>query len=223
MFRTEDLTPGDLAEFQTNRVPIATNLLDLEVAVKDFYGRDFAMNAGYRINELIRKWKGEKLPWSCLQGAKILDVGSGSSGNLLTQPYFARLCAVNGAVVMAIDQGFWSDLDQKLFSSISVDIVPYILEDRLVDIEGLDAGSFDIVNSTNFIGSNPDPNIFEGLKRRRQKVPDIYIFENIAAAQMTTLLADGGIVDVDLEPMGRFREVYYRRIDDKVVRELVPY
>ena len=155
------------------------------------------------IISILRSWNnGVDTPWSELDGVRILDIGSGTADNYVWSPYFARICSVNGAEVTAIDINPQIGSDQRLFVNITTDIVSLVAEGKFKEHPLLKNRKFDIINSTNLVGINRYLGLFDEYdKNCRQKGTwrkfTFCDFEEMLMAECETLLAEGGILDLD--------------------------
>lgn len=161
----------------------------------------FALLAGWEMVRVIKAWKKikEGQPhWSEINGAKILDLGSGSlhstSPRMTYFPHFTRFAAISGARVTAVDMFRQSHYDETLFRGLVADLVPLVMEGRLEDIPGLNGDKFDIVHSNNFVGGNPSDRLAARLAGNRIGFED---FEQRLVKESTKLLVEGGIIDHD--------------------------
>ncbi|OGE66033.1 hypothetical protein A3H85_00475 [Candidatus Daviesbacteria bacterium RIFCSPLOWO2_02_FULL_40_8] len=170
-----------------------------DATTNNFYAKD----AGRRVSGLLRSWNnGVDTPWSELDGVRILDIGSGTADNYVWSPYFARICSVNGAEVTAIDINPQIGSDQRLFVNITTDIVSLVAEGKFKEHPLLKNRKFDIINSTNLVGINRYLGLFDEYdKNCRQKGTwrkfTFCDFEEMLMAECETLLAEGGILDLD--------------------------
>ncbi len=163
---------------------------------------------------MIRKWKriDEQSPsWSLLEGARVLDIASGSCNNNYVfsrwDPHFSRFCAVNGAEVVAIDIRAQSDLDKLLFTTVQADLIPLVQQGRLAEVAELKGKKFDIIHSGSFVGFNPAPDLewrLGGRDALRQ-------FEKQLSYLCVQLLAEGGVISLDI------RDRHYNRVIQKMV------
>lgn len=143
-----------------------------------------------------------------------MDIGSGSAiaKEFVWHPYFARLCAVNGAKVTALDIRPQSDLDAELFHSIPVDLIPVVTEGRLAEI--LDEKEYDFIHSSEFVGVNPAGELLALEMNSNFSVPD---FEGRLFEQCSDLLAEGGVMYLDqVDEKGQ--GIYYTKKVGKIVR-----
>lgn len=166
-------------------------------------------SASSYLSDIVRKWKGPKVSWSMLKGARVLDLGSGSSEG--HRPHFARLCAINGARVMAIDVNPQSKVDQELFDSIAANLVDVVLDRGLKNLPALKGSEFDIINSTNFVFFNFAPGLDGDLSRRGIEMKQ---FEEMLFAQTCEVLAVDGIMTLD-QRESNYEQIFYtkKRVD----------
>lgn len=166
--------------------------------------RKYGYNAtGQTIELLLGAWTGTPYPdWSLLNGANVLDIGAGSHLNGDNgAPWFARICAVNGANVVIADILPQSEADQKLFESIiDEDIIPSVMSGQLAQLPQLQGRMFEIIHSMNLIGFNPDPGLERELKRQGINLAK---FESCLVQQSKDLLTEGGVMY-----LGQFRGLY---------------
>lgn len=224
MIRKEDLTEEMTAEFRVAQIPLAGTLEELIEEVDHFYAGSYAKMAGYRVKDVLERLHGERnVPWTELNGLKILDLGSGSVRSFPWLPYFARICSVNGAEVAAIDRFGQSEQDRKLFKSIREDIVELVADGRLKEV--LNGEKFDIVHSSNFVGYNTDPSIYDNyrevLKKRGLKMPfGIFEFEDRLVEASKQLVAEGGIIDLHNKDISAPK--YFRKLNGELRVEGLP-
>ena len=166
-------------------------------------------SVGFNLEFLIKKWKGKENSWGELKGKKVLDLGSGSAlGDPEWQPYFARLCANNGASVTAVDIRHQAESDAKLFKAIIADMIPYVMQGNLRDLVGEE--KYDVIHSSEFVGVNPAAELQLMAYESNFPLDD---FEKKLFNQCIDLLAEGGIIFLDQS--GGF---YYTKKEGKLLR-----
>lgn len=133
--------------------------------------------------------------WEQLRGIRVLDLAAGSiyshdAANRCWIPAFSRLCAVNGADVVAIDKFPQGEGDAKLFRGLSADLVDMVMHKGLEDFlhEASCDGRFDLINSFAFIGANPFPGLRRALGLNYDK------FTQALRDQAFNLLNSGGVM-----------------------------
>lgn len=182
------------------------------------YSDDINYN-GLLLENLIKKWKGRSNAWEELKGKKVLDLGAGSAlhkempepGHIKWYPHFARLCAVNGAKVTAVDKLPQTGPDVELFHSVAADLLPIVMEGRLAEI--LDEKEYDVVHSASFVGVNADSDLLVRLRSLGIKEEN---FERKFFEQCASLLAEGGVMFLDQSDSKG--EAYYTKKEGKLVR-----
>jgi len=146
------------------------------------------------IETLLEAWTGNYSPdWSVLNGANVLDIGAGSYLNGdHGAPWFARVCAVNGARVVVTDILPQSEVDIKLFEAIiDEDIIPPVLAGQFAQLPQLQGRTFDIIHSMNLVGFNPDPRLEGALNNLGVRLSE---FEESLVRQTRALLNTGGVM-----------------------------
>lgn len=149
------------------------------------------------IELLLEEWSGISNPdWSLLNGADVLDIGAGSYLNGdYGSPWFARVCAVNGARVVVADMLPQSEADIRLFDEvITEDIIPIVMSRNLAQLSQLQGRQFDIIHSHNLIGVNSDPELETSLKNQGITLEE---FERNLAQQLRALLKERGVIYLD--------------------------
>lgn len=173
---------------------------------------DFLLNRLLRIDESCPSWRQ-------LEGVRVLDLAAGSCNTHYSgatyEPHFSRLCAVNGAEVVAIDIRKQSEHDKMLFQPIEADLVQLVQEGQLAEIPELSGRRFDIIHSSAFVGWNPDPQLEGRLGTRTE----IAMFEEKLILECTKLLAEGGVMSHDDNPIWKGR-VSYRKINGSLITEV---
>lgn len=195
-------------------VIVAHSLDELEEKAKGLpYYYDINSH-GIVLDTMIRKWRGRQESWEVLKGRRVLDIGSGSAigKEFVWHPYFARLCAVNGAKVTALDISPQSDLDAELFHGITVDLIPIVVEGRLAEI--LDEREYDFIHSSEFVGVNPAGELQVLEMNSSFSVRD---FEGRLFAQCSALLSEGGVMCLDQADQNG-QGVYYTKKAGEIVR-----
>lgn len=140
----------------------------------------------------VKKWLGRQTPWSALEGKKVLELASGSV-NSGYPPWFARLCSVFGANVVAIDVIPHGDVDQKMFACLQADLIEIVLGKGLDSIPELKNEKFDLIHAQRFVGSNAAGEVMRELQRRGVTREE---FEEKLKQQAKKLLAKRGYIDV---------------------------
>lgn len=209
---------GPIQESQVSRIDQALqahNLGDLIERTADL-DRSIKIainNTGLDLEVLMKKWKGED-SWGELEGKKVLDLASGSGlGQPQWQPFFARLCANNGAIVTAVDILPQTGSDKKLFHGVTADLIPAVMERKLSEIVGNER--FDIIHSYSFIGFNPSPDLLERLEEL--KITEID-FVKVLLDQSLNLLTEGGIISLDEKNSVERKTIYHTKKEGKLVR-----
>lgn len=182
--------------------------------------RHIALIAAGDIDTLVSKWNGvdEKFPsWFPLREARVLDIAAGSvytteHVGFRYDPHFSRLCAINGAEVVAIDIKIQSESDKMLFRSIEADLIPLVLEEKLSELEGLQGQQFDIIHSNDFAGRNPDPRLYTRLGDK------LVLFRHRLISECAKLLAEGGVMSLDTVDR-LHRPVIYRMLNGRLEME----
>lgn len=193
------------------------------------------------LNQRLREWKDIEdweAPWNLLEGARVLDIASGSSigpkfqdrdierifGDRFMKdyPHFSRLAAINGAQTIAIDISPQSEADQKLFTGVTLDVIQAVKEEALASLPQVKDGGFDIINSCNFVGDNTPPSFESQLRKYGFSTDE---FEQALVDQLKPLLAEGGLMDLDLikyivKPLDwhrkRLNSYYYKKSGGEV-------
>lgn len=212
-----ELTPEIKKQLVAEGVVFASNWDELPSAGDQLFNQRGILTAGQRLDAVVAKWKGlpqySPTDWSLLHGARVLDIASGSYLSDLVgmtyYPHFARLCAVNGAQVTALDIEAQSITDLMLFQGVKVDLIPLIIEERLSSLPQLQDRKFDIINCSNFVGRTPLRNLVYELRRRRV---NLLSFEWSLLSQCFELIAEGGLISLQLED-SNMREVYHQKVD----------
>lgn len=227
MIRKEDFSPEMIGEFGNNGIYFVSDKAELEKVC----GRDPNLVAlkgfGYAIEQFLSDWRGEKgLPWTEMRGVRILDIGSGSDHRKARwkespPPWFARICAVLGAEVTALDrfpQGYY---DEKIFTGLAVELVPVVYDGGgISQIPELKGGKFDFIHSSNLVGWNYDPSLLSGLTGQQKSAYSPSGFERRLFGQCAQMLEAGGILDLDeIDFKGRNR--VYKSLGDHLF-ELPP-
>ena len=152
--------------------------------------------------------------WSVLKGLRVLDIGSGSMNSasqfMIYYPQFARLCAMNGAKVTAIDNVKQSSFDHTLFREIVTDVIPSVNEGRFSQVTGLAGEEFDIINSRYFVGWNPDPHVYNRL---HNSFKGLAAFESALIEECGKITAENGVVDLD------FEDHYFRKLNGELIMQ----
>lgn len=208
---------GPIQESQVSRIDQALqahNLGDLIERTADL-DRSIKIainNTGLDLEVLMKKWKGED-SWRELEGKKVLDLASGSGlGQPQWQPFFARLCANNGAIVTAVDILPQTGSDKKLFHGVITDIVKTVMGGRLSQV--VENINFDIIHSSSFVGVNPSPELQERLERLKIREGD---FRQALLDQSFGLLSEGGIISLDEKNPQKKEYISYAKKEGKLV------
>jgi SAM-dependent methyltransferase len=151
--------------------------------------RFWAAGAGLDLENLMRRWK-EKDSWGQLQGKRVLDLASGSTNDPKFKPFFARLCAFNGADVTVVDINPQSESDPKI-SGVTADIIAAVVEGKLTELLGFK--KFDVIHSSSFIGFNPPMEVLQKLDELKIAEED---FEKEFFNQTFDLLEEGGALSL---------------------------
>lgn len=133
--------------------------------------------------------------WEQLRDVRVLDLAAGSiysydANDRCWIPAFSRLCAANGADVVAIDKFPQGEGDAKLFRGLPADLVDIVMHKGLEDFlhEASCDGGFDLINSFAFIGFNPFPGLRRALGLNYDK------FTQALRDQAFNLLNSGGVM-----------------------------
>ena len=140
----------------------------------------------------IKRWLGRQTPWSTLEGKKVLELASGSV-NSGYPPWFARLCSVFGANVVAIDVISQDEVDQSMFTCVQADLIEVVLGNGLDSVPELRNGKFDLIHASRFVGPNAAGEVIKELQRRGVTREE---FEKKLKQQAKKLLANRGYMDV---------------------------
>lgn len=136
MFRDDEGNIDKTTRLRRVGIVVAKNIFDLMEKADGLKGHEDIVADGGRLWELLRKW-GKTEDWDkALAGKKVLDIAAGSAFNRDYfsdwHPHFARLCAVNGAVVTVIDRSPQADIDRELFDEcLEVNLVSVIMGEGL--------------------------------------------------------------------------------------------
>lgn len=225
MFREMEMTPELLEEFRRQQIVVAYSsreVRDREEELKSEW-KTAGIEAS-RLNHILETWKGRNTPWSVLRGLRVLDLASGSGYTrdwfgYIWYPQFARLCAVNGADVVAIDSNPQRGLDQQLFTWAAEDLVAAVMDGGLGNLPVLQGKKFDLIDSANFIGGNYCPELPQQLSRYNIGVDD---YEQRFANQAGTLLSEGGVMSLDIWDKNFDRIIQTKR-NGALVRLPKPY
>lgn len=165
---------------------------------------------------LLIRWKGLNTQWSKLRGKRVLEIASGSASGKTASgdwyPHFARLCAINGADVVALDARPQVGIDRILFTSEVVDLVDAVLSRGLPSLPVLEGRKFDLIHSANFIGRNCLPQLPEQLSLKGVSLTE---YSQALHDQAGSLLADGGIMNL-VADVG-YNQTFYTRQGSTVV------
>ncbi|HKC14954.1 MAG TPA: hypothetical protein VKC89_03295 [Patescibacteria group bacterium] len=191
-----------------SREDLAERTKDLDADTKMFIS-----NAGFDLESLIRRWKGKRDSWEEIKGKKVLDLASGSAAASKWQPYFARLCANNGALVTVVDKLPQVGRDKELFRGITTDLVLTVMGENLAEVVGQE--EYDVVHSINFIGASPSPELLQELRVLHIKEED---FHMAFSRQAFSLLAEGGVMYLDERDPAKSEDIYYTKKEGTLVR-----
>lgn len=201
MFAEMEMTPELLEEFRRQQIVLAHSENEVYDRERDLKSEcKTAGIAAIRLNHILETWKGRNTSWSVLRGLRVLDLASGSGYTRywfgdIWYPQFARLCAVNGADVVAIDSCPQCGLDQQLFTWAAEDLVAAVIDGGLGSLPVLQGRQFDLINSANFIGANSCPELPHQLSRYHVGFDD---YEQRFVDQTAGLLVKGGVMSLDL-------------------------
>lgn len=209
----EDLTSRPSSNFYSSEVMSKFKRLGLKETDKHNYVSREIEDAASHLDNIIKEWR-EDSSLETLEGARILDIGSGTaetddSGHLWW-PYFAEIAAVNGAEVTALDIRQQTEFHQRLFTGIQMDIAELVINGELAEHTALQGKEFDIIAAKNFVGSNPAPEI-DRLVRDELGV-SLDNFQAALVEQLKPLVAEGGIIDLD-------GKTFYRRVSGEFREE----
>lgn len=201
MFLDQEMTPELVLAIQEQMIVIAHSKAEAEEKTIDVRTSPHttANLAASSLQGILDIWKGPNTPWSVLKGKRVLDLASGSGysrdlSGCIWYPQFARLCAINGADVVAIDFYPQRGLDQKLFTSADADLVNVVLGTGLKSMPVLAGREFDLIYSENFVGVNYYQDLFNRLTYKGIRMRD---FEKAFLNQAGELLAEGGLLSLD--------------------------
>jgi hypothetical protein len=214
MFHECEITPDFEAKLHNDeKIIIAHNLDEAIVKSRTFGSSERVSFGAVQIEEILQVWKGYKTPWSVLENLNILDLASGSAlyqdyYGITWYPQFARLCSINGANVYALDECEQYGFDKQLFKWEAVDLIETVVEDKLKETQSIMGVKFNIINSTNFIGSNTSPNLVAHLSEYDIRKEE---FESLLTKQAGTLLKEGGFMTLNTHNDDHFHLVYIKR------------
>lgn len=201
MFLDQEITPELAAEMHKQMIVIAHSKAEAEEKTIDVRTSPHttANLAASSLQHILDIWKGPDMPWSVLKGKRVLDLASGSGysrdlSGCIWYPQFARLCAINGADVVAVDFYPQRGLDQKLFTWADADLVNVVLGKGLKSMPVLAGREFDLIYSENFVGVNYFQDLFDRLVHKGIRMRD---FEKALLNQAGELLAEGGLLSLD--------------------------
>jgi hypothetical protein len=106
-------------------------------------------------------------------------------------PHFSRLCAINGANVVAVDASSQRGLDEAMFTWAAADLIKVVLGQGLRSLPVLQGKEFDVVHSSDFVGFNPCPTLWSQLFNHGTRVDE---FEKLFFQQAGELLTEGGVM-----------------------------
>lgn len=219
MLQEQELTQGSLRPSRSEQIVFAFSLGELSIKIGDMPFGGPIIIAGIELELLLEKWKGKSGAWGELRRKKVLDIASGSAANsyaLLDEkwyPHFARLCAVNGALVTAIDEYPQVGSDVKLLRGIRTNLIPAVVDGKLAELVGIQE-RYDIIHSAAFVGYNFSPQLLNELRRLKISMED---FRQALFRQSFDLLAEGGIISLEEEDENR-ELVYYTKKDGKLTQ-----
>ena len=175
-------------------------------------------DAESNLSKLLRRWKNRADVFTVLEGSNILDLASGSEyyRDFFLQgwpPFFARLCAVNGANVIAIDICNQTELDQQLFACVKLDLIDAVMNSTLGNNPFLEGKNFDIIYCSNFVGGNPVPYLERDLVGVGIKQEG---FERKLFSQCSNLLSEGGVMTLDLRDNQNWQK-YHKKIKGQII------
>lgn len=145
--------------------------------------------------DAIMEVKTGKNDWSGLAGATVLDLGCGSAYTPRTMhyegwpPYFAKLCASNGATVYGIDLHDADEFDAQQYIHITTDLVPWVVGEGLGAIPEIAGLRFDIIFSHLLDPGSRD--LARVLEKHRIRYA---VFRAKLEQQAKALLTPGGIL-----------------------------
>lgn len=225
----EGLSPGLLEELKKHQIVFVRGKDELRKVREGMPHSIGILNAESAIDFMLLLWKGSTR-WEQLQGARVLDIGSGSafSPDILPPfrryPHFARICAINGAIVTAIDKYPQLDFDKTLFTATEMNIVPPVLEGTFSQVPELQSAQFDMIQAEALVGQNPDPMLFEGQdhpkifelqikdfvgKNKYVRVLGAKEFTELLKRQCAPLLAEDGVLYLGERDTSSYRLKYY--------------
>lgn len=199
----------------TEHIIIGHSQLEVYEKAIELQGWQTATGAATHLENIISLWRGPDTPWSVLNGVKVLDLASGSGYSHgifgdMWYPQFSRLCALNGADVVAIDANPQRGHDKTLFAWVKADLVDVVLKQGLQSLPILKGKRFDLINSENFIGVNPYPSVRYKLAHYLMNMEE---FERSFTNQAGELLAEGGIMSLNTKDKHYNRLIYTRSKD----------
>ncbi len=172
--------------------------------------------AGKDLNLLLGNSSLDRRPWDELRGKRVLDLGAGSihSGSFLKRypPCFARICAINGAEVIAIDIHPQGEVDNQLFTGVRADLVEVVFGKGLQHHPALKDKKFDLIHSSDFVGLNSSPDLDRQLLNENMFID---IFERRLLFQCAILLAEGGIMTLDIRGE-HLLPIFYRKTNGEI-------
>lgn len=219
----EGFSPFTQEEMRKQNIIFASDGSEAMVKSREVNGGELIVCATGDLDFLLNRWlhtDGNFPSWTQLNGVRVLDLAAGSChtkhADLTYYPHFSRLCAVNGAEVVAIDIKPQSDYDKMLFKSIRADIARLVQEGQLSEISELSGKTFDIIHSSSFVGWNPDPALEHQLSYMRMELAE---FEEKLILECLKLLAEGGVMSLDANPVGKGR-ICFRKVNGKLEKEI---
>lgn len=207
MFLDREITSKLEAELQAEHIIIANDSHEFDNKQRTLRCHSWkGVNtiAHIVLDLLLSAWKGPTTTWEALKGTRVLDLGAGSgnsiykgiTGSYICYPQLARICAINGANVVAIDKQPQKGFDRELFEWAAADLVDAVLNHDLQNLPILQGRQFDIINSSNFLGANRDPFLQDQTWRKGRML--LEEFSEMLLSQAGKLLTEGGIMDLSM-------------------------
>jgi len=215
-----EITPELEADLKRADIIIAHSWNEVSLKSETLKDPLSALTASQNLDHLLLRWEGYDTTWAELKGKKVLELASGSifSRNFLCTyyPHFSRLCSLNGADVIAMDINPQGKLDQQLFTGVKVDIINLVMEGGLHNHPLLSKATFDIINSTNFVGWNMLPDVEDYLRSTTPRITREE-FENKLLKQCAELLSEEGIMTIDTRDRN-YMPIYYVKSEGQLIK-----
>src|SRR5581483_7559848 len=123
----ESVSTDSEVQLREAGIIVAHNRDELSSKAKGVPNEFYLITAGADLDDILERW-GKQGNWDqVLKGKRVLDLGAGSVNSRYQgrdwTPDFARLCAVNGAQVTAVDINPQGPEDKQLFTEFQADLV----------------------------------------------------------------------------------------------------